>query len=316
MTRRSDTPRYIIVLGTNYSGSGAVFDYLSGRGDLYDPLAGSEYLLPQAPHGLMELESAAGLAFNPAVSDHAVDRFLELAKKLARNPLPWSYGRGYLKFLESFYINVEKFVEEAAVAKMPMCMHWRVSERRVIEGLLAKALNAARFKETAKKTFLLVDAPTLVEKSRLMHDRIFLQAASGRTVLMNQAGSGWNPVESTKYFGDRKVVLVTRDPRDQFAELKTHKKACNVDEFVNWFRQLEYRTKELDDSIVLRVRFEDFVYEYDFKVDEICGFLGIAGDVESKYRPEDSEKNIGQYGLVLNREEVFKIEQNLSCYSG
>ena len=38
-------PKYIIVLGTTFSGSRAVFDYLNGRGDLYDPLFGEEYLL-------------------------------------------------------------------------------------------------------------------------------------------------------------------------------------------------------------------------------------------------------------------------------
>ena len=40
MKNNLNNSQYIIVLGTTFSGSGAVFDYLNGRGDLYDPLFG------------------------------------------------------------------------------------------------------------------------------------------------------------------------------------------------------------------------------------------------------------------------------------
>ena len=309
MSQETGKPKYIIVLGTTCSGSGAVYDYLAGRGDLYDPLRGSEYLLPHAPHGLMALEAAAGPAFSPAVADHAVVRFLDLARKLERHPTPWSYGGGYSKDLASFYSHAERFIEEVSAAKMPMRLHWRVSERNSFEILLAKVLSLMGRKEEAKKTALLVDRERLVEKSRLMHDRVFLQSENSRPVLLNQAGSGWNPVESTKYFGDRRVVLVTRDPRDQFAELKMHKKACNVDEFIKWFRQLEYRINALDNSIVMRIGFENFVREHDSWVAAICGYLGVAPDVASSYQLRDSAKNVGKYTLFLSKEEIFKIER-------
>ena len=57
-----------------------------------------------------------------------------------------------------------------------------------------------------------------------MHDKMFRSNEDDRPVLLDQGGSGWNPIESTKYFLDCKVVLVTRDPRDQFAEIKYYKK--------------------------------------------------------------------------------------------
>ena len=59
--RASYSEKYIIVLGANYSGSGAVLDYLNGRGVIYDPLRGAEYLPPQAPGGLMALEAMRSL---------------------------------------------------------------------------------------------------------------------------------------------------------------------------------------------------------------------------------------------------------------
>ena len=64
MKNNSNDPQYIIVLGTTFSGSGAVFDYLNGRGDLYEPLFGQEYLLPILPNGLMTLEAISDKAFD------------------------------------------------------------------------------------------------------------------------------------------------------------------------------------------------------------------------------------------------------------
>ena len=82
MSKQFNTPNYIIVLGTTYSGSGAIYDYLSGRGDLYDPLKGIEYQLPQMPNGLMALEATAQDAFHPATADFVLSQFLEITDKL------------------------------------------------------------------------------------------------------------------------------------------------------------------------------------------------------------------------------------------
>ena len=76
------TLRYIIILGTTFSGASAIFEYLDGRGDLYNPLEGKEYELPQLPNGLMSLEAAAEKAFDPATAEFALSHFEETANKL------------------------------------------------------------------------------------------------------------------------------------------------------------------------------------------------------------------------------------------
>ena len=81
MKNNLDIPQYIIVLGTTFSGSGAVFDYLNGRGDLYEPLFGQEYL-PILPNGLMTLEAISDKAFDPATTEHAIIEFKDIANKL------------------------------------------------------------------------------------------------------------------------------------------------------------------------------------------------------------------------------------------
>ena len=64
-----------------------------------------------------------------------------------------------------------------------------------------------------------------------------------------------NPIESTKYFLDCKVVLVTRDPRDQFAEIKYYKKGTSVNGFVDWCKEMQ-SYKQIINPKVLLIRFQ------------------------------------------------------------
>ena len=102
MQNHSNQINYIITLGTTKSGSGAVFDYLSGRGDLHDPLQGTEYQLPQMPNGLMTLEAISKNAFHPPTADFALSQFEKMTKKLSRSETFWSYGKSYDSKIPSF----------------------------------------------------------------------------------------------------------------------------------------------------------------------------------------------------------------------
>ena len=99
-------PDYIIVLGTTYSGSGAVYDYLKGREDLFDPLEGIEYQLPHMPNGLMALELTADKGFHPGTVDYVCHN-LKISKKLARPKSFWWYGRSYAKVCLYFILQLK-----------------------------------------------------------------------------------------------------------------------------------------------------------------------------------------------------------------
>ena len=115
MKKNLDKPQYIIVLGTTFSGSGAVFDYLSGRGDLYDPLFGQEYLLPILPNGLMTLEAVSDKAFDPATTEHALIQFKDIANKLMNY---WARRKDVRlnKKLPLFQSAINEFINEISIA--------------------------------------------------------------------------------------------------------------------------------------------------------------------------------------------------------
>ena len=306
------TPQYIIVLGTTYSGSGAIFDYLSKRGDLHDPLNGQEYQLPQVPHGLMELESAAGKAFHPAISTAALNNFEHTVKKLARSSNIWRYGKAYKNSVPFFESSVKEFVNEICAANFVMQLDWFKFNQNPIKYIFNKTLNRIGFNEVTSETRILVSREKLVKAAQKLHDKIFKQNSGGLPTLLNQAGSGWNSIESTKYFLKHKVLVVTRDPRDQFAEIKKYKKVQSVEGFVNWFKEMQSRLNLISNNDILQISFENFVLKNSLMVNLLCDHLLINKDVNSNYEPNLSKKNIGIYKKILNQKEINIIESNLS----
>ena len=313
---QSNLENYIIVLGTTKSGSGAVFDYLAGRGDLHDPLQGTEYQLPQMPNGLMTLEAITKNAFHPPTADFVLTQFEKLSKKLSRPETLWHYGKGFTSKLSSFEKVIKEFIDEICIAKLPMRLHWHRSMRSQsnIVYFINKLKNYFNISERVPDTRLIISHDNFITAAQKMHSRLFQVTSDKRPILLNQAGSGWNPIESTKYFLNRKVVLVTRDPRDEFAELKQIKKATSVDGFIDWYKEMQRRLKLINNPIILRLRFEDFVKKNKEMVYILCDHLSLNPDTLSKYEPNLSMKNIGKYQKILSRQETDVIEKNLSEY--
>lgn len=305
----NNKPNYIIVLGTTYSGSGAVSDYLRGRGDLSDPLMGKEYLLPQSPGGLMCLEAAAGQAFHHATSDRAVIEFLKLSKMLARKPTKTSYGDNLTKYLPEFLNLIEELIKSIVVSRFSMRLLWHRMNKSPFNRFLELAMHKVGWPNPPEPAYILSSADDIVQSIRKFHDELFDVVNSKKIVLLDQAGSGWNPVNSTKYFTHRRVVLVERDPRDQFAELKKYKGANDVYEFINWYTSMQSRINSIDSELVFRIKFEDFVKNSTDYIDDLCNFLSIDKDIESTYDSNKSIKNIGMYKPELTAKEISIIER-------
>lgn len=293
-----------------YSGSGAVIDYLSGRNDLSDPLLGMEYLLPHAPHGLMALESVAGRSFHYSSSDRAVKEFRSLLRKLCRKSWRIRYGHEYCSVLRNFSSVTDEFMKSIIDSQFPVSIDSQGYGKNDISFPLYKLLRLFRFRRPPK-TEILVGAEELVQFAKKMHDELFCAEDRGSPILLNQAGSGWNPVESTKYFNNRKVVLVTRDPRDQFAEIKLYKNARLVDEFICWYRNMMERISRVHHPDLLKIRFEEFVVSNLHLTYDICTHLCLNYKIKSSYSSSMSLSNIGKYKSVLSEREIKKIEDLL-----
>jgi len=314
MNENLNLPKYIIVLGTNYSGAEAIYTYFAGRGDLYDPLMGKEYQLSYAPHGLMALEAAAEKAFHPSTAEFALAQFENIAQKLARSQTIWRSGMNYASKLPLFQNAIGQFINEICPAQFSMQLHWRRFFMSVTQRIISLIKNKLGVSQ-ATQARLLVSKDELVIAAQRLHNRIFQLGAEGRPVLLNQAGTGWNPIESTKYFSNCKVVLVTRDPRDQFVELKQFKKATSVEGFVDWYKEMQRRLRQINHPTIIQIRFEDFVEKNDKIVEKLCNQMSLPSNVSSSYQPNLSKKNVGKYRQYLSQKELDIIERQLSEFN-
>ena len=313
MKNNLDSPQYIIVLGTTFSGSGAVFDYLNGRGDLYEPLFGQEYLLPILPNGLMTLEAVSEKAFDPATTEHALVQFEDIANRLM-NYWARREDKRLNKKLPLYKKAIEEFINEISLADFPMRLLWRELRQSPTERIFDKLKNRFGFKKKDTKTRLIVSQKDLVIAAQKMHNKMFQTNAEDRPVLLDQGGSGWNPIESTKYFSNCKIVLVTRDPRDQYVEIKHYKKANSVKGFVDWYKEMQRRLKSINNPNILSIQFEDFVLKNETFLEKLCNHMSISSKISSNYQPDLSKKNIGKFREILDKNELQTIENNLVEY--
>lgn len=314
MNDQSNLNNYIIILGTTKSGSNAIYDYLAGRGDLNDPLQGTEYQLPQMPNGLMTLEAISGKAFHPHTADFVLAQFEEITNTLFRPWKPWRHGKNYSSMLPLFKKEIEKFIDEICAAKLPMRLHWHKLMQPSVLYLFSNLKSRIGFTKVVPDTRLIVSQDNFILAAQKFHDRLFKTSSTKLPILLNQAGSGWNPIESTKYFTKRKVVYVTRNPFDQFAELKQIKKAVSVEGFIAWYQEMQRRLKEINNLDILHLRFEDFVNQNEKMIGVLCTHLLIPLDISSSYESNLSKKNIGKYQKILNQKEIEAIKQRLSEY--
>lgn len=316
MSDASNPKIKVIVLGTSYSGSGAIYDYLSTRSDCFDPLQGSEYLLPQIPYGLMQLRATTGPAFHHATADYAFRKFLSVAAKLAKPRGKLFYGKDFENLLPGFMNEISRLVEEATVSQFPFRIAWRDIDKTISKKLMDLFLERfLRVKNVAQNTYLPVTEDEFIKLTQNMHERLFSLPANSQHqfILLNQAGSGLNPISSTDFFANRKVILVKRDPRDQFAEMKLYKKAFNVKEFIKWYKEITERIA-VSHPDLYSIRFEDFVLNHNTQKTAICQFVGIPDTVKSLYSPERSTQNISKFKSILSSEEASEIEKKLTNY--
>ena len=313
MKNNLNNSQYLIVLGTTFSGSGAVFDYLNGRGDLYEPLFGQEYLLPILPNGLMTLEAVSDKAFDPATTEHALIQFEDIANKLMNY---WARleDMSLNKKLPLFKDAIEEFIDDISLVDFPMRLLWRELKQSPIQRILGKFKNRLGFKKKDSRTRLLVSQKDLVIAAQKMHNKMFQLSAEGRPILLDQGGSGWNPIESTKYYSNCKIVVVTRDPRDQFVEIKHYKKATSAEGFIDWYKEMQRRLKLINNPNILFIKFEDFVQKNEIFSNKLCNHMSLSSSVSSNYQADLSKKNIGKFRQLLAKNELQIIESHLGEY--
>ena len=320
--------KYIIVLGIQNSGSGAIHDYLASRGDCEAPFGPNEFRLCNDPTGLHNLYLNFYNNYSFQSSSNASFDFLNYTKRIQNFIVYPSRGIKKRLYNKNFYNLSKKFIEKVSKLKFygrPEFSNFKISK---FENFLLKfKKNRYSFFPIiipVKKEKFLLEAKKYINK--IIENNLKKKLNKNSKIILNQTINIFDPVESSKYFQNKKIIYVTRDPRDMFSSMKYNKASAapwmNIDYFIQWYKyyfdNLEFK-KRLKNNNILHVKFEDFVTNFTKENYRICKFLNINSDFKLKkvncfFDLSVSKKNLTKYENYLSKNENDKIKNNLKKF--
>ncbi len=317
-------------MGSGNSGSGAVYDYLAGRRDISKPLD-KEFRLIQDPGGLADLHDVYSLGYDPERASDTINEFIDFCNRCGRSNRLFGYyfnaryGNGYALLIDNYFQKVRDFLASitervddevrSAGAALPFVpaakekiaeFRSRVNGKELRPGYFVPAVDEAEFLKQCERFLNKLLPMKNWEKNP--------QAG----VAIDQGGSFWAPESSTRYYGDnRKVIVVSRDPRGVFNSFKTKGLAYpgnDVNLFCEWYRAVmkHINQKEWHSNKVLHVEYETFVLHFESEKRKLDDFLEIDPDVLTTTDLKHSAVNARKFEKLLSKKEKDFIRSELS----
>ena len=314
----------VIVIGSGNSGGGAIHDYLLSRQDFMSPFNGKEFRFINDPNGLHDLYFQLYKNFSINGSALALNNFLKFSENFYKSRyvvknklLRKNFKDNILNFIKNitflsyngaprFYIdsfNLQKFISFQV-------------KRRILK-VQAKNIKLLKMFLPKDEKIFLKEAEKLLKKIMLGNVSI----SSAKNIVIEQGAIFWNPIESTKFYGDRKIIIVTRDPRGIYWSMKRRKSLAypyhNIDTFIKWYKNIFEKAnlkKFKKNKLVKVIKFENFINNFEKETKTLSNFLNIKHIKKNKFDIQNSKKKLYEAKKYLSKTEIIKIEKNLNNF--
>ncbi len=323
----------IIVLGTWSSGSGAVSDYLTSRREIINPYGVNEFKIVSDPRGLNYLYNNCYFKKDLLLSSHVFQEFKKYISKVQQYQVYTSKGKKKIIYKKNINILADKFLKEITYFKYYGLPHFKSSNLEFKEKILLKFKRKFTKKSIPELKILPIITPVekkiFVKKAKKFILNIIKSSTNkkikDRMLLLNNGADICDPVNSTKYYHNPKIICVTRDPRDIYCGMKMRQAGStpwyDVKLFVKWYKFYfgnKNFQKILRNKSILHVKFENFVNSFEKENKRICKFLGIKEKQKiSKQNIFDlnfSKKNVYKSKRYIKKSEFLYIKNSLKNY--
>lgn len=314
--------KYFIICGYGWSGSSAVVDLLKEYSNNYDP--GVEFRLVKDPYGINDLYNACVIKGDPLNYDIAIKDFLWFSKSLYKKPSKFKDGLDYKRYFGTKYLySVDSYINK--IVSFSYNSYWwmfgiKKTHYKLIKDKIMKKLGI--IKNTDKMFFVDITDKKFISITREFIDMVFENSCIGdnMNVILDQGVSTVNPCLELKFYKNSKLIIVDRDPRDIYTDLciggnligEDLKINRNPNNYVSWHKEYRKNINEIKkNKNIMFLKFEDLIYNYDEKVDEIEKFLDLDSRKHIKkyeyFDPSKSIENIGIWKNYINdyEKEVF-----------
>lgn len=329
-----------IIVPTGYMGSGssAITDLIAEFRNCQNEHNSYEYVLLHCPNGLFDLEDKLLHGNNALRSDEAIRSF-ELQMKKLYNKKFWWVGN-YKKIISPKFADITKnYILKIQQFNFDgyWYMHEEVNNKMFVKLLLRKPFklllsNKYRFKKILKyNDGMRISFIKDNEFYQYSHEYIYnvIDEISNKkdNVILDQFLLPFNLYRIDNYFDDKlKVIVVERDPRDIFILNKyvwQEKELCvpfplDVNDFCKFYRNMRESEHACKSNKILRIKFEDLIYNYENVLDNIIRFIGFEKkdhiNKKLRFNPDLSIKNTQIFRKKEYEEEIKIIEKDLKKY--
>lgn len=340
-------PKTIVsVSGYGATGSSAVIDLLKGLKDI-DVLDDFEFQLHYFPDAISDLDYKLNESCSRFYdSDLAIKRFLDLCKRLDK----WYYPAysGHLHEMAEEYINElnpvtwdgywaydrlmtpEEHIQQVDKENLQID---RINARVHLANRVFRKLHLPLFDDkkphknyyTERKMYMCIKPQNFIKATQKFTDSLIMQAShkDACIIAINQLLPPQNPERFYKYFSEEvKSIVVTRDPRDLWMHYhilhrSQHSPRKNIDEYIRWYKENMKKEANVISNNVLRISFEEIIYNYDRSKALIFDFIGAKDRVQSQkfFNPSRSAVNTKLFIKHPGYEDdILKIENELAEY--
>lgn len=324
---------FVDLSGYIVSGKTAYSDLLREIKGFQVPDPEFEFELIRIQGGIRDLETALVDDWSAIRADAAIRRFRKVVRRMGAthkraDPRTWFEAAGWSlddRFCGRFLPLSEQFVNRLIASS------WRANWPYPLVELSSCELFIGHFSRKLGKLFGM-NSSTDFDISLAYSDN-FLEIANEylaellgggaledvTTIVTHNAFEPFNPSRALRYLKNSKCIIVDRDPRDSYAAMSPHKHlALPVDQFILRFMAYRNAVKcHLDaPGKVLRIRYEDLLFQYQDTVQRVLDFLGVnaADHIEpfKYFDPKKSLQNAGIWKIHNNQEDIGLIKEKLA----
>lgn len=278
-----------------------------------------EHIIMYTPDGVFDLEDKLLIGNSIHRSDEALGRFHE-KMLLLYNANFMGMGGYKALFGKEFYATLENYMKHLVQFRVPG--HWeyhyggsRFNLKKMLGSIRRTLMHQQIIGDIYKMPYY--DKPEYLQYSFVTDQefyaltkkfvyRYFSMLRGSDTepnLILNHFLLPHNAFRIPNYFDDDfRLIIVERDPRDVFLILKHSTEIDedpsllpidNVEDFVSFWRRLRDNVKSIQDDRIIKIRFEDLIYNYD----ETTAFL----ERKCNLKPEDH----------LKKGQILRIEKSI-----
>lgn len=312
----------VVNISPGLSGAGLISDYLLNRDDFVNPFnLEAEFRLLHDPGGIHNLYK--GLYENFSVNNSSYffnefERYIFNLKNLSskeKNKKKYHYN-------STFFNEVKKYLKEISlISYYGLPEYFRIGFD-FNDKLKWRILRISKSSQEVKfcKMRIPVEKKYFLKKTKKFLDKSLYILSGKRQInyVIDQGGNFWDPIQSTQYFDNRKIVLITRDPRSIFSSMKIRKSLAypghDIKIFCEWYKNIMKNYNKIkENNILIKIKYENFILNHEKESKKLLKFLKLK-DVKKKFDILESKKNIFKAKKNLTKKEKKYIEKKLKKY--